>query len=308
MCVSGTEPRRKIVTIESFSSLPLESWSDTRTTLHVYTQIVGKVRLALARPLNHWWHVPFYVSPRGLTTSSIPDRGGGFDMEFDFFDHALVIRTSGGEVRRVALGRPVAEFYRQLFAELSALGIEPKILARPFDPDRVKSRTPFAEDREPRAYDGDAARRFWKILAGIEPIFTEFRGRFLGKCSPVHFFWHSFDLACTRFSGKRVPVPEGADPVTRSAYSHEVISAGFWPGDGNVPEPAFYCYAAPAPDGLSEEKLGPEGARWNDAMALYRYEDFRSAADPREVLLDFLQTSYEAGARRAGWPRAELEA
>jgi hypothetical protein len=297
----------------TFPPLPLGSWSDTRTTLHIWTQIVGKVRLALAHPLNHWWHVPFYVSSRGLTTSAIPHERGNFDMEFDFIDQALVIRKSGGEVRRVALvARPVAEFYQQFLAELAGLGIEPRILARPFDPSRVKSTTPFAEDRAPRVYDPEAARRFWQVLAGLEPVFTQFRGRFLGKCSPVHFFWHSLDLACTRFSGKRVTLPADADVVTRVAYSHEVISAGFWAGDDNIPEPAFYCYAAPAPEGISEEALRPGGAYWHDPtgspMAIYRYDDFRDTDDSAEALLDFLQSSYEAGARRARWSRSALEA
>jgi hypothetical protein len=297
---------------DMFPPLPLEDWKETKTTLHLYAQIVGKVRLALTPKVNHWWHVPFYVSARGLTTSPIPYEQGIFETELDFIDHDLVVRTSRSETRRVSLqGQSVASFYDSAFKTLEALGIHVDIVAEPFDSERVQSTIPFPTDTSHATYDATYANRFWHILTGVDSIFKEFRGRFVGKCSPVHFFWHSFDLAVTRFSGRRAPVQEEADPVTREAYSQEVISAGFWPGDANMPEPAFYTYVAPEPKGLAEEPLRPEGAWWQDQngshMALLKYEDFRRSDQPREALLAFLQSSYEAGAKLAAWPREELE-
>jgi len=291
----------------SFPSLPLAEWEETKTTLHLYAQIVGKVRLGLYPRMNHWWHVPLYVSPRGLTTGAIPHKGRSLELEFDFIDHQLTIRSSDGDLKTVALGRnSVSGFYHDVVGNLRELDIHPRLIARPFDTDRVKSDIPFAQDTTHDAYDPEYVQRYWRILVGVDEIFRLFRGRFLGKCSPVHFFWHSFDLAVTRFSGRAVEVAEDADPVTREAYSHEVISAGFWPGDDNVPEPAFYTYAAPEPAKLNEEPLRPAEAWWQDAngssMALYKYEDFRAAKDPTRSLLDFLQSSYDAGARLAKWP------
>jgi hypothetical protein len=227
-------------------------------------------------------------------------------------EHRLAGRVSSGETFQIPLqGQSVAGFYKEVSATLDRVGIEVTIVANPFDPDRVKSDEPFPTDTAHDTYDPEYAHRFWNILVPIDSTFKEFRGRFLGKCSPVHFFWHSFDLAVTRFSGRAAPVPEGADPVTREAYSHEVISAGFWVGDDKVPEPAFYSYTAPEPKGLNEEIIRPTDAGWKQqngsSMALYRYEDFRRSADPRRTLLDFLQSTYEAGAKRANWPRSELE-
>jgi hypothetical protein len=298
--------------VETFPPLPLKEWQDTKVTLHLFTQIVGKIRLALTPRLNHWWHVPLYVSSRGLTTSAVPYGAVSFEMEFDFVDHDLAIRTSRGETRKIPLmNNTVAEFHGKVFSNLRDLEIEVDILDKPFDSSRVKSEIPFTSDTTHATYDPEYARRFWSILVPIDSIMKEFRGRFLGKCSPVHFFWHSFDLAVTRFSGKRATVAPDADPVTREAYSHEVISAGFWPGDDNLPEPAFYCYVHPEPKGLPEQPLRPASASWNPQngthMAILLYEDLRKSADPSQALLDFLQSTYEAGAKLAGWSREELE-
>jgi hypothetical protein len=292
--------------------LPLDEWRETKTTLHLFTQIVGKVRMALSAEMNHWWHVPLYVSVRGLTTGPIVDAGRALELELDFVDHVLSIRASDAGDERIPLeGISVAEFYRRVMAALDRMGIHPRFVARPFDPSRVGSDIPLAEDTTHATYDPEYAGRFWHILIEVECVFRTFRGRFVGKCSPVHFFWHSFDLAVTRFSGRAVELPEDADPVTREAYSHEVISAGFWVGDDDVREPAFYTYVAPEPPGLAAEPLRPAAAVWQDAggssMALYRYEDFRTADDPTGSLLAFLQSAYDAGARRAAWPRGDLE-
>jgi hypothetical protein len=292
--------------------LPLEEWEDTKITLHLFSQIVGKIRMSLTPKINHWWHAPLYLSARGLTTGPIPYANMSFDLEFDLIDHHLLIRTSKDQTSRMALaGLSVARFYHDVLSALRGFGIEVKILAVPFDPKRVKSTQPFESDSAPRAYAPQFANRFWQILVPIDAIFKEFRGRFIGKCSPVHFFWHSFDLAVTRFSGRRAPHQDGIDLVTREAYSHEVISAGFWVGDDSVPEPAFYCYVHPEPKGLPDEPLRPKGAAWNtqngSSMAFFRYEDFRQSDDPRTALLEFLQSTYEAGAGLATWPRRDLE-
>jgi hypothetical protein len=295
-----------------FPPLPLEEWEETKVTLHLFSQIVGKVRLGLTPRINHWWHAPLYLSVRGLTTGPIPHATMSFELEFDLIDHHLVIQTSKNQTSRIALaGLSVARFYNEVLSVLRDFGIDVVILATPFDPKRVKSTLPFERDTVPRAYDLDYANRFWRILVPIDSIFKEFRGRFTGKCSPVHFFWHSFDLAVTRFSGRRAPHRDGMDLVTREAYSHEVISAGFWAGDDSVPEPAFYCYVHPEPEGLREEPLRPGGATWNaqngSSMALFKYDEFRKSDDPRGALLEFLQSTYQAGARLAGWPRGDLE-
>jgi hypothetical protein len=297
---------------ERFPELRLDAWEETKITLHLFAQIVGKVRARLSPKLNHWWHVPFYVSARGLTTCAIPCRDGNFEMEFDVVDHQLVLRTSSGRIDTVSLeGVSVAGFYEAVMDVLRGARIDARIVPKPFDPGRVGSDIPFAEDVTHASYDRDCVRRFWRALVGIESIFREFRGRFLGKCSPVHFFWHSFDLAVTRFSGRPAAVATDADPVTREAYSHEVISAGFWAGDQNMREPAFYTYVHPEPPGLAEQRLRPAAAWWQSqnggSMALYRYDDFRHADDPRGALLAFLESAYEAGAALADWPRAELE-
>jgi hypothetical protein len=291
---------------EEWPALPLAEWKDTCATLHMWTQVVGKVRLALSPMQNHWWQVPLYVSARGLTTSPIPYGGGVFEAEFDFVDHNLLVRTSDGVTRAMALiPRTVADFYREFMAILESLGIQVEIWPTPVEiPDPI----PFEEDTTHASYDPEYANRFWRVLVAVDGVFKEFRGSFLGKSSPVHFFWGSFDLAVTRFSGRRAPEREGADSITREAYSHEVISAGFWPGSGEV-DAAFYSYAAPAPPGLEREPVRPDGAYYSEKLGefLLMYEDVRRAESPRQALLDFLESTYEAGARLANWDRAELE-
>lgn len=287
----------------AFPSLPLEKWKDTKNTLHLYLQIVGKIRLSLFPRLNHWWHVPLYVSTRGLTTRPIPYGYGNFEIEFNFIEHRLKISTSNGLWREFTLynGLTVAEFHRQLFENLKALGIKAKIKALPYE---APSEIPFPKDQEHKSYDIKYVEKFRKILIGVNDIFEEFRGRFSGKSTPVHLFWHSFDLALTRFSGKEAEVREGAGMVERQAYSHEVISFGFWAGDENVSGPAFYSYTAPEPKNLTKEKLKPDAAFWNTdkgAMALLMYDEARKTESPRETVLEFLESAYRAGAKRAGW-------
>jgi len=293
--------------------LLLDDWLETKTTLHLFTQIVGKIRLKLNPKMNHWWHAPLYVSARGLTTRAIPFEKGLFEMEFDFIEHKLKTRTSSGDTRECPLvGNSVSGFFHSVRNGLHEMGIDVKMITHPFDSSKVKSDIKFPEDNVHKVYDKKSAEKFWRILTVIEPIFREFRGRFTGKCSPIHFFWHSFDLAVTRFSGRPAKVAENADPVTKQAYSHEVISAGFWPGDDNIKEPAFYAYVAPEPPGLGKEPLSPQSAWWQKQngshMALFKYEDFRKAGNPKAELLDFLQSSYEAGAKLANWPMKDLEA
>ena len=292
---------------DAWPPLPLDEWRDTYATLHMWTQIVGKVRLALSPPVNHWWQVPLYVSSRGLTTSAVPYGRGAFAVEFDFVDHALVFDTSDGARRSLPLSpRPVAEFYREVMEALRSLGVRVEIYTMPVEvPDPVR----FTEDYQHASYDADAARRFWRVLLRADRVFKEFRGRFLGKCSPVHFFWGSFDLAVTRFSGRRAPEREGADAITREAYSHECISHGFWPGGGAVPGAAFYSYTAPEPEGLKTAEVRPAPAFYSTEMSefLLMYDDVRAAERPEEALTEFLQSTYEAGANLAGWDRAALE-
>lgn len=293
----------------TFPEMPLNAWRPTKDTLHLYCQIVGKIRLAIHPRLNHWWHVPLYVSPRGLTTRAIPFRGGNFEIEVDFRDHQLRILTSDGAPEDFALfdGLTVADFYGSLFANLAKLGIEPKIRPMPYE---APSTTLFPEDTENRSYDKTHVERFHRILVAVDDILEEFRGRFLGKSTPVHMFWHSFDLALTRFSGKRAPLREGANRVEREAYSHEVVSFGFWFGDDNVPAPAFYSYTAPEPVGLADEGLSPSAAKWQESngahLALLMYDDVRLMDDPRSRVLEFLESAYRAGAERAGWDIDEL--
>jgi hypothetical protein len=288
-------------------SLPLSEWQETYGTLHMWTQIVGKIRLERTPLTNHWWNVTLYVTARGLTTSAMPWADGAFEIDFDFVDHALRVRTSAGATRYLALApRAVADFYAELLAVLRGLGIEVPLYGTPMEvPDPI----PFAADRRHASYDSAAVERFWRILLWSDGVLKEFRSRFIGKCSPVHFFWGSFDLAVTRFSGRRAPERPDADAMTREAYSHEVISAGFWPGGGPVTEPAYYCYAAPAPPGFEREPIRPTAGFYHQGLAefLLPYEAVRSAASPRDTLLEFLQSTYEAGARLGGWDRAALE-
>ena len=286
---------------------PLKEWKDTCATLHMWTQIVGKVRMALSPLCNHWWEVPLYVSSRGLTTSPIPYDAGIFEIQFDFINHSLVIQTSGGAIRTLRLSpRSVADFYGELMATLESLGVHVKIWTTPVEvPDPI----PFDQDRTHASYDPEYANRFWRILVSSDTVFKQFRSRFIGKSSPVHFFWGSFDLAVTRFSGRLAPERKGADPVTREAYSHEVISAGFWPGSGEITDAAFYSYTVPEPTGLSKAAIRPETAIYSNQLPefLLMYEDVRKSASPKTALLEFLQSTYEAGAALANWDRKSLE-
>jgi len=287
--------------------LPLEAWQDTYATLHMWTQIVGKVRLALSPRVNHWWEVPLYVSARGLTTSAIPYGDAIFEIQFDFIEHELVMQTSWGASKTMELKpRSVAEFYAEFMSALRSLGIEVKISTMPCE---VPNPVRFERDMQHASYDREYAHRLWEILVLCDTIFKEFRAGFIGKDSPVHFFWGSFDLCVTRFSGRRAPERAGADSITREAYSHEVISSGFWPGGGDVKGAAFYAYAAPEPPGFAEEKVKPAAAFYHHGMKefLLMYDDVRLAASPREALLSFLESTYEAGANLARWERKELE-
>jgi uncharacterized protein DUF5996 len=283
------------------------AWQDTCGTVHMWTQIVGKVRHALSPLMNHWWEVPLYVSPRGLTTSSIPYARGIFEMEFDFLADRLLIQTSEGSEKSIALvPRSVADFYKEFMAGLASLGITVKIWTLPAE---VPNPIAFELDLQHASYDRDAVIRFWRALLVTDTIFEEFRSRFIGKNSPVHFFWGSFDLAVTRFSGRRAPERDGADSITREAYSHEVISAGFWPGGGDIKRAAFYAYAAPESPGFAEASVRPASAFYQPQMHefILMYDDVRQSASPKTTLLDFLQTTYEAGAISGNWNRKELE-
>ena len=292
---------------ESWPDLPLEEWEDTRATLHMWTQIVGKVRLAQTPLVNHWWNVPLYVSARGLTTTAMPYGSTFFEMEFDFVDHNLVIKCSDGVSRTVKLEpKSVATFYRETMGALADLGLSVKIWKMPVEiPDPI----PFDQDDTHKSYDPEQVHRLWQVLRESDRVMQDFRSRFIGKCSPVHFFWGSFDLAVTRFSGRLAPPRPGADPITVEAYSHEVISHGWWPGQGPIGKPAFYSYTAPAPDGLAQASIRPGKAFYSNDMSefLILYDDVRTAADPDATLMEFLQSTYEAGANLAKWPRAELE-
>jgi hypothetical protein len=292
---------------QEWPALPLEKWQSTYDTLHLWAQIVGKIRSTFSPPVNHWWHVPLYVAARGLTTSPIPYGSEIFEIRFDFLSHRLVIETSTGRVAEMALEpMSVAAFYRQIMARLASLDLELRIHAVP---DEIENAIPFEEDDIHASYDPEYVGRFWRILVSADSIFKEFRGRFMGKCSPVHFFWGSFDLAVTRFSGLRAPERPDADPITREAYSHEVISAGFWPGGGEVPGPAFYAYAVPEPPGLKKAAVLPAAAFWHTKLSefLLMYDDVRLASSPRKALLAFLQSTYEAGAELSHWDRSTLE-
>ena len=296
----------------AWPSLPLAEWQDTCATLQLWTQIVGKIRLAQAPLVNHWWQVPLYVTARGLTTSPMPYGRRSFQIDFDFIDHRLLIADSDGRSESLALApRSVADFYREVMARLAGLGLGVRIWTMPVE---IAGAIPFDQDRTHATYNPDHAHRFWRILVQSERIFSRFRARFLGKASPVHFFWGSFDLAVTRFSGRTAPPFPGASPnlgswVMREAYSHEVSSCGFWPGGGAVAEPAFYSYAYPPPPGFAAAAVRPEGAFWHDALGefILPYDLVRRDADGEERLLDFLESTYAAAADLGKWDRAALE-
>jgi len=289
--------------------LPLDAWEPTKTTLHLWAQIVGKVKLATTAPRNHWWNVPLYLDVRGLTTRRLHHTHVSFQIDFDFLDHRLVVRTNRGEQGSFRLhdGLSVASFDRQLHQQLDQLGVDVPIREDPYG---VPMTTPFPSDTEHAAYDPEYVRRFWQVLDWVDTVLEQFSSWYCGKQSPVHLFWHSFDLAVTRFSGRRAAPRPGADPVTREAYSHEVISFGFWAGDDNTREPTFYSYTAPEPPGLPDQPLQPAAAAWLQApsgsMALLGYDQVRDTQDPRITLLAFLQSAYDAGVRTAGWDPEEL--
>jgi hypothetical protein len=296
----------------AWPELPTAAWRETYDTLHLWTQIVGKIRFERAPWLNHSWHVVFYVTTRGLTTSPIPDGTRTFQIDFDFIDHHLRISTSDGEDRRFALaGQSVASFYAAVVATLAELGIHVAIDEMPNElPDPIR----FSEDKKHASYDPDAVRRFFQILVNVDRVFKQFRTGFLGKASPVHFFWGSFDLAVTRFSGRRAPrhpggVPNLPDAVACEAYSHEESSAGFWPGSGAIDYPAFYSYAYPEPPGFRAVKVRPDAAFFSEALGefILPYDAVRAAAVPDQALLEFLQSTYDAAADAAKWDRDALE-
>lgn len=287
-------------------SLLLEEWKDTYATLHMWTQVVGKIRLASTPLVNHWWNVPLYVTPRGLTTSAMPYDARSFEIDFDFIDHVLLFKCSDGTDKAIPLApRSVADFYHEVMKTLGDLRIALKIWTMPVE---VENPVRFEEDQAHASYDAEYANRFWRILLQADRVFKEFRAGFVGKVSPVHFFWGSFDLAVTRFSGRRAPERAGADSITREAYSHEVISHGFWPG-GAGQQAAFYSYTAPEPPGLSEVAIRPAGAFYSADMKefLLPYDAVRRAGSPDVALKEFMQSTYEAGANLAGWERDALE-
>jgi hypothetical protein len=296
----------------AWPSLPYAAWRETRATLHLWTQIVGKIRLALAPAVNHWWQVPLYVTARGLTTSPMPHGTDSVQIDFDFIDHRLVILRSNGDAESLPLEpSSVADFHAALMARLATLGISARIWTMPVE---IPGAIPFETDRQHTSYDRDAAHRFWRVLVQCERVFTLFRAGFVGKASPVHFFWGSFDLAVTRFSGRRAPDHPGVAPnlanwVMREAYSHEVSSCGFWPGDDASPAPAFYAYAYPVPPGFDRAPVRPDGAAWNGALGefILPYDAVRQAASPDAALLAFLQSTYAAAADLGRWDRAALE-
>lgn len=283
------------------------NWSKTAETLHMWTQIVGKTRLALSPRQAHWWNVPLYVSARGLSTSAMPYGKELLEIEFDFVSHDLRFRLSNGATLGTPLrARSVAQFYSDYQRSLAAIGVTVKIHPVPVE---VKDPIPFAEDTQHADYDRESANRFWRALVRSDQVFQQFSSRFIGKISPVHFFWGSFDLAVTRFSGRSAPPRQGADSITREAYSHEVISAGFWPGNGGFGDAAFYCYAAPAPVGLDKTTIRPAAASYNPALGefILKYDDIRTETSADGVLIEFLQSSYEEAANLAGWDRGSLE-
>jgi hypothetical protein len=297
---------------EAWPDLPLGAWNDTCATLHLWTQIAGKIRLTQSAWINHSWHVTLYVTARGLTTSPIPHGVRTFQLDFDFLTHRLAIEASDGGTGGLPLEpQSVATFYRRLMGELDRLGLHVEIDTRP---NEIADAVRFDQDESHVAYDREYAARFWRVLVQSDRVFKRFRARFIGKCSPVHFFWGAPDLAVTRFSGRRAPehpggIPNLADRVTREAYSHEVSSCGFWPGGGAIPYPAFYSYAYPEPAGFSQAPVEPAAAFYTTDLRefILPYDDVRQAESPDQTLLAFLQSTYEAAANLAGWDRTSLE-
>jgi hypothetical protein len=292
---------------ECWPSLPLDQWKDTYDTLHMWTQIVGKVRLRLTPLVNHWWNVPLYVTARGLTTSRIPYGERAFEIWFDFIQHRLVVQTSDGVVKELPLlPRSVADFYQEFMEMLRSAEIDVKIWRMPVE---IPNPIAFDQDRVHASYDSAAVEKFWRILLSVDAAFQQFRSGFLGKCSPVHFFWGSFDLAVSRFSGRPAPARPGADAMAREAYSHEVSSVGFWPGGGDIKDAAFYSYTVPEPLGFKEARVRPEAAFYQKQVGefLLMYEDVRKTRSPSTTLLDFCESTYEVGASLGNWDRNALE-
>jgi Family of unknown function (DUF5996) len=293
--------------LECWPTLQLDAWKDTYATLHMWTQMVGKVRLALTPLINHWWNVPLYVTARGLSTSRIPYRERSFELWFDFIRHLLVLETNDGHSNSIQLApRSVAHFYQEFIAMLRSAEIEVKIWRMPVE---VPNPIPFNEDRVHASYDREAVEKFWRILLSVDSVFSEFRAEFIGKSSPVHFFWGSFDLAVTRFSGRRAPERPTADIITREAYSHEVSSVGFWPGSGEIKDAAFYSYAAPEPAGFKQALVRPAAAFYQQQLGefLLMYDHVRSAKSPSSALFEFCQSTYEAAASLGNWARNRLD-
>ena len=296
----------------AWPSLPLGEWKDTLDTLHRWVQMVGKTRLALSPPLNHYWHVALYPTARGLTTSPMPYGDRTVEVELDFNEHNLLVETSDGSSRAMRLEpRPVADFYREYVALLNSLDLGVKLWPVPSEMEDV---LPFLEDQQHRSYDPEYAERCWQIMSQAMQVIGRFRGRFIGKCSPVHFFWGAFDLACTRFSGRPAPrhpggIPHLPDRVVQESYSHECISAGWWPGGGPLSEAVFYSYSYPEPAGFAEARVQPDAAYYHKDLREFvlPYEAVRTARRPDDMLLQFLQSTYEAAADMAGWDRRALE-
>jgi Family of unknown function (DUF5996) len=299
-----------MTTTHQWPPLTLAEWKDTYETLHMWTQIVGKIRLVLCPPVNHWWNATLYITPRGLTTTSIPYKDRNLQIDFDFIDHLLVIQTDGPTKTIPLQPRSVADFYHEVMGTLESLGMPVTIWTTPVE---VQDRTPFEKDEKHAAYDPKYAQRIWRIMAEASKVFNQFRSRFVGKVSQVHFFWGAFDLAVTRFSGRTAPPHPGAPNMARfvavEAYSHEVSSCGFWPGGGPVNEAAFYAYAYPEPQGFKDYPIQPQEAFYHKEMGefLLPYDVVRNATSPDDVLLSFLQTTYEAAANCAKWDRQSLE-
>jgi len=293
--------------IAQWPALPWNEWADTADTLHMWTQIVGKTRLALTPLQNHWWNVPLYITAHGLGTSAMPCGNDVLDIEFDFIAHELHLRLGSGATRALALHpQTVAEFYKQYLDCLKSLGVAVKINPMPVE---VPNPIRFDTDTIHRSYDAQCVERFWRVLVDAERVFRQFGTGFLGKISPIHFFWGSFDLAVTRFSGRPAPPRDGADDIQREAYSHEVISAGFWPGNGGYGAAAFYAYAAPVPAGLADASIRPAAAGWDSALGefIFKYDALRAQPSPEDALMQFLESTYEVAADLAKWDRAVLE-
>jgi hypothetical protein len=292
---------------ERWPELPLDAWQATYDTLHMWTQIVGKIRMELTPTVNHYWNVPLYVNARGLTTSLIPYSAATFELWFDFIDQKLVLQQSNGRREELALvPRTTADFYKEVKRMLEVADIDVRIWPMPVE---VADPIPFDRDVTHRSYDAAAVQKFWRILLSVQCVFDEFRSKFIGKSSPVHFFWGSFDLALTRFSGRRAPERPGADKVTKEAYSHEVSSVGFWPGGGDIQGAAFYSYAAPEPQGFREARVSPASAKYDAKLGefILMYDDIRTSASPDSDLLEFCQRTYEAAAENGKWDRSSLE-